>query len=657
MYSEDFKRIGEYAAAGAYEEPERSLFYRKSLMIRRYYENCKLYPYNGKPLYPSGTCNQSMHIVPHYLKGYAIFPGGADEEAKKLFGMFESDFGKFRSKVPSEHTVAGDMFCHSIPHYGRIMCEGLDSYIPRIEKIADRDMREGLLHICEGVRCYVGRCVEYLESADADSRLIEALRRVPFGKAENIYEATVSMNFVMYLDNCDNLGCAARDLYPFFKGEDITDLLENLFSNLDENGGYSMSLGTDYNELTLQCLNAARGKRRPMIELFVDDSTPGEVWDTAFSLMRTHGGQPAFYSPKLIEKLHERLGVREEDLGRFCGGGCTESMFAGLSAVGSLDAGINLPLILEKTIYERLSSAGSFEDFYRAFTSDVRAVADRVTDGISLSQKERAEVCPVPMRTLLVDDCIDNGRDFYAGGARYSWSIVNFAGTVNVIDSMLAVRELVFDDKKYSAVDFCKKLRENDADFLKECRTAKKVFGVDDAEVNAFAERLTGDIFSTLDGKVPYIGTGFIAASIQFRSQVDAGKKVGATPDGRGCGTPLCDSLGAIFGKDKKGPTALLNSVASMRLDKLIGTPILNFNIDESWNDDILKNLILTYMDMGGLQMQITCISAELLMEAYRHPELHGNLVVRVGGYSEYFCRLSDELKKMIIQRTIQSMN
>ena len=159
-----------------------------------------------------------------------------------------------------------------------------------------------------------------------------------------------------------------------------------------------------------------------------------------------------------------------------------------------------------------------------------------------------------------------------------------------------------------------------------------------------------------LDGKKPHIGSGFIPASIQFMSQAYAGKNIGATPDGRAAGAPLCDSLGAIFGKDTKGPTALLKSVTSLSLEMAVGTPVLNFNIDESWRNDVLKALILSYMKLGGIQLQISCVSEKTLKAAYKDPDSYRNLVVRVGGYSEYFYRLSDELKKMIIDRTVQKL-
>lgn len=655
MLYDDFMKKGEYAAAGAFEEPERSLFYRKALGIRRYYENCSLYKYDNKPLYPSGTKKEEMIVCPNYLKGLDANIGMVTDENKNLISEFQKVFCRYTPKVPEEHTVSGNMWCHSMPNYGRIIHEGLNSYMRRIKKMSDIDLRDGLTHIYEGIKCYLNRCIEYLKNENADEKLINALQKVPFEKADNIYEALVSWNFVMYLDNCDNLGCLAKELYDYYNGEDIIYLLENLYDNLDENGGYSTALNTDYNELTIQCLKAAKGKRRPMIELFVDENTPEEVWDTAFDVMRSHGGQPAFYNPEvLLGGLKERFDIPDKDLKCFCGGGCTESQIAGMSNVGSVDAGINLLLIFENCMYNYLPTAKNFEEFYGLYIAAVKDVADTVTKKIRLSQKERAELCPLPMRTFLTDDCIDSETEFNAGGARYRWSIVNFAGTVNTIDSLLAVKELIFDEKKIGVNEFLTKLKNNDEDFLSMCRKCRNSFGIDNENVNRFTYRLTTDVYSLLDNKKPYLGGAFLPASIQFNSQVGAGKKIGATPDGRKSGAPLCDSLGAIFGKDINGPTELLKSVASINQAKLLGTPVLNFNIDETWNNDILKALILSYMKLGGIQVQITCISEKTLLEAYENPDMHRNLVVRVGGYSEYFCRLSDELKKMILSRTIQ---
>ena len=369
-----------------------------------------------------------------------------------------------------------------------------------------------------------------------------------------------------------------------------------------------------------------------MIELFVDENTPQEIWDAAFDVMRSCGGQPAFYNPKvLLGGLKEKLNIADDDIKGFCGGGCTESMIAGMSNVGSLDAGINLLLIFENVMYNYLPKATCFEDFYDKYIDEVQRVAENIMQKISLSQEERAKFNPLPMRSFLIDDCIDNKTEYNNGGARYKWSIINFAGLINVVDAMLTVKDFIFDSKSVDAYEFLNKLKDNDEEFLGKCRKTKLCFGIDEEYANALVQKLSHDVFSMLDNKTPYLGEKFLPASIQFMSQVAAGKAIGATPDGRRAGEPLCDSLGAIFGKDTKGPTALLKSVTSIDLKKAIGVPVLSFNIDESWSNDVLKYLILSYMEMGGIQMQITCISEKMLREAYENPDIHRNIVVRVG--------------------------
>ena len=258
----EFLMLGEYAAAGLYEETKRSLFYRKSLGLRRFYENCVLAAYNGESLYPSGRTEQKMNVIPSYIAGLTLNSPRLNEEAPHLAKAIKKEFGIYRSTVPVEHTVAGNMYTHSMPNYERILKEGLLSYKARIEKISDRDMREGLLHIVLGIECYITRCIEYLTSIGAEQKLIEALKRVPLYPAKTAYEAIVAWNFIMYLDNCDNLGCLGKGLLPYFKNENLIPYLENLYDNLDKNNGYSMSIDSDCPELAIQCLKLPKKARR-----------------------------------------------------------------------------------------------------------------------------------------------------------------------------------------------------------------------------------------------------------------------------------------------------------------------------------------------------------------------------------------------------------
>lgn len=642
-------------AAGMYEEPQRSLFYRKALGLRRFLENDTLPEYHNELLYPSGEMKTSMLVKKNYYKGAAVDFAALAEKDAELAGLLREDFYKYAPSLPAEHGVAGMMFTHSMPNYERILKEGLNGYRRRVEEIEDTDMREGLAHVIVGIKAYSHRCVAYLESVGAEDKLITALKKVPFQPAENLYEAIVCWNFVLYMDDCDNLGCVASGLMPYYQGENAIALLKNLFKNLDVNNGYSLALGIDYSPLTLQCLEAARGMRRPMIELFVNKDTPDKIWDAALALVKTGGGQPAFYNHDvIINGLKKRFPqIRKEDLKKFCGGGCTESMLAGLSNVGSLDAGINLALILEQVIHERLEEAVTFEAFYTYFLDETRTVVGKVTTEIANSQKERAKYEPLPMRTLLIDDCIEKRLDYNNGGARYMWSIINFAGMINVIDSMLVIRELLYREKRFTAAQIKALLKENNEDFLKMAQNHGVCFGNDNPEADELAHKLSSEVFALLDTPKPYFGYGFLPASIQFRTAAMAGEHVGATPDGRKSGAPLCESLGAIGGKDKNGPTAMLKSVTALDLKRALGIPVLNLTINPSFDNDVVKGLILGYLALGGVQMQITCMSREVLEAAYENPEQHKNLIVRVGGYSEYYYKLSDDLKRTIMERTI----
>jgi formate C-acetyltransferase len=175
---------------------------------------------------------------------------------------------------------------------------------------------------------------------------------------------------------------------------------------------------------------------------------------------------------------------------------------------------------------------------------------------------------------------------------------------------------------------------------------------VDDAEADALAADFAGRVFDLLGERSPFLGGQFLPSSIQFVTYVSAGLEVGPTPDGRERGAPLADSLAAIHGKDRAGPTALLNSVAKLPLYKAAGTPVLNLRFKKSDLARSLRPLVSTFFARGGMQVQVSCLSREDMEDALEHPERHENLIVRIGGYSEYFNRLSSELKETVLART-----
>lgn len=649
-----FIGAGEFYAAGFFQSPERSRFYRFCEAHAQYLKNCSLNEYRGGGLYPCGRIEKDEFCVhPDFSYTLGIEYDRLSAKSPLLADIALQEMLFVRQRYYT-HAVGGNCYTHFVPNYCRILKEGFNSYIDRINKIKDRDFREGLLTLLDAIDVYRRRCLEYLKSRGGKKQLVAALENVPFNPARDAYEAIVCINFIYYLDFCDNIGRLDADLAEYFDGGDYTALFRELFENIDDNDGWTGALGPDCSALTVQILNAAKGMRRPSLELRIDENTPDEVWNAAAECIAAGGGQPSLYNENLYQQSLKEYFPRipAADLKKFCGGGCTESMLEGLARVGSLDAGINAADIFSRYMREQLNEKQTFEDFYRGFISKTESETAQTLKLVNEYYRERAEYLPQPMRTLLADDCIDREKDFNAGGARYNWSVINFAGLINVLEAMLSVKELIFEKRAYTAEDFIQKLDGSDELLLKAIENCPH-FGRDDDCADSFGAKFFKDVFSVLDDKRNYFGERFLPSSIQFTTYADAGLHIPATADGRKTGAPLADSVGAIFGYDSEGPTALLNSVAKLGLKRAAGTPVLNLKLQKKYVKEHLKALITGFFESGGMQVQITCVSAEDLKRALLFPEEYKNLIVRIGGYAEYFNRLSPELKKTVIERTL----
>lgn len=657
MSYELFMSINEPYAAGFFEYPERSRFYRYANAQKRYWEQVPLPAYLGGRLYPNGSKYwPSCAVTPEPSYTFWIDYNALKAKSGKALAIMTEEAQKLRL-IDSPHTIGGNGFTHSFPNYFRIVKEGLNSYRERVESLASGDFREGLLIVLDGIKEYHTRCLELLKNSGAARDLIKALERVPFEPAQSLYEGMVCWNFIYYIDGCDNPGAIDSTLYEFYRGEDITALIEEFYDNVEVNGGWSSSIGPECNELTHQCLKAIKGRRRPSMEFRITSQTPKWAWEAAAEALASGSGQPAFYNEELYQEgLHKKFpDIPREDLLKFNGGGCTETMLAGISNVGSLDAGINLALIFSNCMRSDLEYCEDFEQFYKTLLEKAKDEILVTLEQISEYQRNREEYRPNPVRSLLIDDCIDNQSDFNSKGARYYWSVVNVAGLINVIDSLLAIREWVFLKKKYNGREFIRLLDDRNEKFLNDMKHSP-CYGVDDITADEFAARFAYDIFEIFNLKKPYLGGAFLPSSIQFITYADAGKCVPATPDGRADGEALCDSIGAVHGKDVKGPTALLNSAATIPFNMALGTPVMNLRLQKDHLRYGLEGLVQGFFNQGGMQLQISCLSLTDMLDALEHPEKHENLMVRIGGYSEYFNRLSDDLKKEVIKRTEHSL-
>ncbi|MCP4641886.1 MAG: hypothetical protein GY851_15690 [bacterium] len=715
--------MNEHFAAGFVEMPDASPVVRWSRAVRRRWENETPSAYNGGLLYPFGSSvAESLYpfgapvaepknpiVSPNYSHSWLYDEQAledrlqtADPEQREALVRLRDVMGPMYARVETfttPHTVGGAGYTHSIPNHGRVIREGLDEHARRIQagleearraNDTDRiDFYTGMADVMAGIRIWHGRLVEELnawspaspEDTENRDRLLAAFERVPFAPARTFFEAFVAYNLVYYLDGCDNPGRIDQELWPYYEQdieegrvtrEEARDLLLAFTDNVCDSAGWSSAIGgtnetgsPSYNDLTLLCMETVHRRHRPNYELRVRDDMPDDVWDTALDALATGCSQPALYNEHAYLKALKDidLGLSDEDATRWNGGGCTETMIHGCSNVGSLDAGINLPLVLEQTLGKHLTAAPDFESLVNRFNADVTATVLEIVDQVNRNQKAKARYRPQPMRSLLMDDCIDRGIDFNAGGARYNWSVVNVAGLANVVDSLMAIRELVFNKKELDASEFSRILADNyvDAEPLRRRIGRCPRFGNGDSETDALAASVTQHVCGEFLKHRPWRGGRFVPSCIMFEAYGPAGAGVGATPDGRRAYEPIADSIGPHQGRDTHGPTSMLRSVASLPQRLAAGTPVTNirFTTDMFATPEArrrVRDLISTYFKMGGMQLQVSVVDQEVLRDAIDHPERHEDLIVRIGGYSTYFNRLSPEHKRAVLERTAHGM-
>ena len=651
-----FISLDEPFGAGLFEFEDSAPIIRYANALKRFFEVAPLPKYEGGDLYPSGKNSfliAPYGVRPQYTHALDVNFPLLMKKSEKACALIYEEVVKVRGFYGYEHYVGGQGWTHSFPNYSRIFKEGLNGYIARINALPDGDFKAGMQITIEAVNIFHARCVEYLESVNAPKKLIDTLKRMPYESPTNIYEALIAQNFVFYLDGCDDIGPFDRNLLPYYKGEEITDLLREFFKNVDANDAWSGTLGPEYNEITRACLRAVRNIRRPNMQLLVTKDMPDWMWEEVIQTIGSGSGQPAIYNYDLYMQSLKKImpTVPDEDMKRIAFGGCTETMFEGLSNVGSDDAGINVALIFADYMYENLDKCASYEEFYNGLITKIRDTIAKVLDGLILQKQTRAKYRPMVMRTLLIDDCIDSQTEYNNGGARYVWSEINMAGTINVIDSLCVIRRLVFEQKVYNPTEFLSKLKARDGEFLSRAKKCPK-YGNDIDEVDQIGVQLMSEVIDAFDQRECFPRGKFYPVSNQFITYAQAGKDVKATPDGRCDGAPLCDSLGAVNGNAMKGSTAMLNSVAKLPLNRIIGTPVTNIRISKGTLPMTLKPLVQGFFAQGGMQLQVTCMSKEDMLKARENPQDYQSLAVRIGGYSEYFVRLENDLQLSVIDRT-----
>ena len=412
---------------------------------------------------------------------------------------------------------------------------------------------------------------------------------------------------------------------------------------------------------------------QPSTNLQLSRKSPDILLKHALRVVSRGYGFPSIFNTDTVVEEQLRQGKTLEDARAGGCSGCVEVGAFGKEAY-ILTGYFNLVKVLELTLHNGLDprtgkqlglqtgppgTIKSYADIFAAFRKQLRHFIDIKIGGSRLIERMYADHMPAPFLSVLIDDCIAKGLDYNSGGARYNNTFIQMVGLGSITDCLSAVRQFCFDgtemplDRLVSTLD----LNFADDELLRQRlvnRTHK--YGNDDDYADALMLDVFNACFEEVDGRPDARGGRYRVEMLPTTCHVYFGGVTGAMPDGRKAGLPLSEGISPVQGADRHGPTAVIMSASKMDHVKTGGT-LLNMKFTPglvATEDGLDKwaHLVRGYFKMDGHHVQFNVTTADTLRKAQAEPEHHRDLIVRVAGYSDYFCDLSKELQEEIIART-----
>jgi formate C-acetyltransferase len=440
-------------------------------------------------------------------------------------------------------------------------------------------------------------------------------------------------------------------------------------------GGVKPDGSDAVNELTFLLLDVIEDMRllQPSSSIQVSKKNPDRYIKRAAKIIRTGFGQPSVFNTEVVVQEMIRAGKSVVDAR--CGGtsGCVETGAFGKENY-CLTGYFNMPKVLEITLNNGLdprsgrliglqtgdpAAFSSFEELFQAYTRQLNHFIDIKMRGNNLIERLFARYLPAPFLSLLIDDCISRGQDYHQGGARYNTSYIQGVGTGTMADALSAIKFQVFDQKTVSMSELLGALK---ADFAGQERLRQLLlnkspkYGNDDDYADQVMVAVFEAYFKAIDGRPNMRGGTYRINLLPTTVHVYFGSVTGATPDGRKAWLPLSEGVSPVQGADRHGPTAVIKSVAKMDHVRTGGTLLNQKFTPQVLKDDVgldhLVQLVRTYFKLDGHHIQFNVIDAATLRQAQQNPEQYRDLIVRVAGYSDYFCDLGQVLQDEIIART-----
>ena len=610
---------------------------------------------------------------------------------------------------------------HSIRDYAKVLRMGFQGIRQEIEQTmncSDRTHPDfphaenfwmAALDICdEGVLLgqryaeEAQRLAAQTESPEEKTRLEQIAKscaRVPAQGARTFAEAVQSLWLSHILTcgedgiNANSIGRLDQILYPYYEADlgagritraDAVELMEELacrmYLEYDVQaitlGGVNRDGDDAVNDLSYVILEATRnvGFVRDL-SIRLHSRSPRAFVQLASEMIARGGGIPFIFNDECAIPALVGRGIALKDARGYAPIGCVELTIPGRANPHAVSGWFNSTKCLELAISNgvdptsgetvgpqtgRFEEFRTFEDLYNAYERQVETFVRNMVYHCNRGELAQRDGGPLPCWSTLTDECIRRGRDITDGGPVYNYHSICFLGTANTADSLMALKRFCFDEPRVPRAELLKALRHNFHGYEKLRQMLLKgapKYGNDHPEVDSLARRICEHFIALMDTMHSPLGGRYFVHLFSFLCNIDFGKTVGATPDGRLAGEPPAYSVSANQGRDVRGVTAMLNSLARLPHNQAAGSSAAIIEVDPVLVEGeagvhILTRLIETAMQMGIGQLQWNVTTVERLRLAQRDPEKYGNIAVRVAGFSQMFKLINPELQEHIIART-----
>ena len=448
----------------------------------------------------------------------------------------------------------------------------------------------------------------------------------------------------------------------------------NDFTNINI-GGVDRDGNSGVNELSYMILEIQEElhQLQPGLSIHIAQNTPDDFLMAGLKVIRLGHGYPSIFNPDVYVKEMTRAGKTIEDAREGGCSGCIEVGAFGKEAY-LLTGYLNTPKILEITLNNGIDpetgkklgletgdprNFTTFEELYEAWHRQMEYFVNLKLSVNNYIERMFSLYAPATFLSLYIDDCIEKGRDYYSGGARYNTTYIQCTGLGTITDCFTTLKKHVFEDKRYTMdqmLEACKANWGTAESMRLYIRNHTPFFGNDDSYADDIAVRVYEDLVKAIEGRPNTRGGKTHLNMLSTTCHNYFGSVCGATPNGRFAHFAISDGTSPAHGSDSHGPTAVIKSLGKLDQTKSGGT-LLNVRFTPQLfkrDEDVRKcaSMIRTYFRLGGHHIQFNVVDTDMLLDAQKHPDNYRDLLVRVAGYSDYFNDMTEQLQNEIIART-----